>query len=99
MNLHFVQPQRAPASDESQSGNQMDSPDLPSLYGTEEAQYHLAVALIAVPPRRVRTNRRCISPNTRDPMLTNFPQAVPEIPVSNVDNAAEVLRECARIQF
>jgi len=26
-------------------------------------------------------------------MLTHFPQAVPEVPVSNVDKAAEYLRE------
>ena len=32
-------------------------------------------------------------------MLNHFPQAVPEIPVSNVDKAAEYLREGARIQF
>src|SRR5689334_25168770 len=33
--------------------------------------------------------RRLAFPNTGGRMLTHFPQAVPEIPVSNVDRAAE----------
>src|SRR5204863_8101458 len=39
--------------------------------------------------RRARTGRPCMSGNTGGSVLTHFPQAVPEIPVSNVDKAAE----------
>ena len=32
-------------------------------------------------------------------MLTHFPKAVPEIPVKEVEKAAESLRKCTRVPF